>query len=145
VALTGDLHLDPAVLAGDHRVGDLLGLGAHLAEQPAHEALDGVDGVAGVHRGLAPGQRADEALPAAGEGDDGGGGATALGIGDDGGLAALHHGHHAVGGTEIDADGLGHVRGPSRVLEGEPVRPGERRIRRLRGGQLPMYLGVRPC
>ena len=112
--LAGHIHLDPAVLAGDHLVGDLLGLVGHLAEQTAHEALDGVDGVAGVHRRLAPGQCPDEALPAAGECDHGGGGATAFGIGDDGGLSALHHCHHAVGGTEIDADGLGHGLGPSR-------------------------------
>ena len=109
VVLAVDLHLGAAVLAGDDLVRDLLRLGAHLAEQPAHEALDGVDGVLGVDCGLTPGQLSDQALTGARERDHRRGGAAALGVGDDDGLAALHHCDHAVGGAEVDADGLCHV------------------------------------
>src|SRR3954453_11041752 len=55
------------------------------------------------------GAGAGEPLAALGEGDDGRGGATTLGVLDDGGLTALEHRHARVRRAEVDADGLAHV------------------------------------
>ena len=134
MAFAGDLHLDAAVLAGHDLVGHLLGLGGHLADLAAHEALDGVDGVLWIHGGLAPGQLPDEALAGPRERDDRRRGAATFGVRDDDRLSSLHHRHHAVGGAEIDADGLCH--GSLLGLEcheAAPVAPGSG------------YLAALPC
>ena len=82
---------------------------AHLGLLAAHEALDGEDGVGGVGHGLALGHRADQALTARREGDDGRGCAAALRVLDHRRLAALQDGHARVRGAEVDPDGLCHV------------------------------------
>jgi hypothetical protein len=105
--ISGDARV--ATGAGDDLVGDDRLLLADLGLLAAHEALDGEDGVLRVGDGLPLGDRADEALAALREGDDGGGGAAALGVLDDGRLAALEDGHARVRGAEVDADGLAHV------------------------------------
>ena len=46
--------------------------------------------------------------PSLAKATDRGRGASAFGVGDDGGLAALHDGHHRVGGAQVDADDLAH-------------------------------------
>ena len=98
-----------AVGTGDDLVGDDRLLLAYLGLLAAHEALDREDGVLRVGHSLALGDRADEALAGAGEGDNGRGRATALGVLDHGRLAALQHGHARVGRAEVDAYCLGHV------------------------------------
>ena len=108
VLLAARLDARVAVRAGDDLVGDDRLLLAHLGLLAAHEALDGEDGVLRVGDRLALGDGADEALAALREGDDGRGGATALGVLDDGRLAALEDGHARVRRAEVDADGLGH-------------------------------------
>jgi hypothetical protein len=74
----------------------------------AHVALDGADGPVRVRDRLALRDLADEHLAVLGEGDDGRRRATALGVGDDDGLTALEGADDAVGGAEVDADGLCH-------------------------------------
>ena len=72
-------------------------------------ALDRGDGAVDVGDRLTLGDLADEDLAGLGEGDDGGGGATALGVRDDGGLATLEDGDSRVGGTQVDTDSACHV------------------------------------
>ena len=80
--------------------GDLV-VGAHLT-------LDGHDGAVGVRDGLTLGGLADHALAVLRKSDDGRRGAVAFGVRDDDGLAALHDGHAAVGGAEIDTNNFTH-------------------------------------
>ena len=89
------LHLDGGIaVAGAHDfVRHALDFLLHLLEFAAHEALDGIDGVAGVGDGLAFGGIADHALAGLGESDDGRGGAFAFGIFQDNRFAALHDRH----------------------------------------------------
>src|ERR1035437_8241625 len=100
-----------------------------IVEAAAHEALDGVDGVAGVGDGLPFGQLAYETIAALRESDDRGDGPTALGGRDDGGLPALHHRHDGVRRAQVDADDLAHLVGAPcwslvRQLVCEMVSPG---------------------
>ena len=91
----------------------------------AHVPLDRAERAVGVGDGLALGDLADQDLAALGEGDDGRGRARSLGVGDDDRVTALEDGDDGVGGTEVDADGLGHGT-VSCVLEGGDAnrRPG---------------------
>ena len=94
---------------------DLIGhqaLGAlHLGvvETPAHEALDGIDGVGWVGDCLTLGQLPDQAFAGLGESHDRRHGPAALGRGDDDGFATLHNRHHRVGSPQIDTYNLAHV------------------------------------
>ena len=89
-----------------------------VVEPTAHEALDRIDGVAGIGDGLALGELADEALTGLGERDDRRDRPAALGGRDDGRLAALHDGHDGVRGAEVDADDLAHGCGGSLSVRG---------------------------
>ena len=73
-------HGDVAVGGLDDLVGYAFDFLRHFVEFAAHEAFDGIDGVARVGDGLALGRLADEPLAALGERDDGRRGALALGI-----------------------------------------------------------------
>ena len=73
-----------------------------------HVTLHRADRAVGVGDGLTLGHFADEHLAGLGESDHRRGRATALGVRDDDGLARLQHGHHRVGGTEVDTDCLSH-------------------------------------
>ena len=108
VRLAADLDDGVAVRAGLDVVrhdGHLFG---HVAVLAAHEALDREHGVLGVGDGLTPGDAAYQALAALRERDHRRRGATALTVRDDGRLAALEHGHGAVGRAQVDADYLAH-------------------------------------
>ena len=74
----------------------------------ADVALDGPDGAIGVGDGLTLGHLTHEDLAVLGEGHDRRRRVGALGVGDDDRIATLEGGDHGVGGTEVDADGLGH-------------------------------------
>ncbi len=92
-------HFDGGVAIGgaDDFIGDAFDFLLDFIELAAHEALDGIYGVAGVGDGLPFGGVADDAFTGFGEGDDGRGGALALGIFENFGLAAFHDRHTRVG------------------------------------------------
>jgi hypothetical protein len=104
------LRLDArvAVLALRDLVGDDRHLLRDLVRLASHEALDREDRVLRVRHLLALRGRADEPLTVVRERDHGRRRAAALGVRDHGRLAALEHGHAAVGRPEVDADGLRH-------------------------------------
>ena len=108
VLLAADLDARVAVRGLHDLVGHELDLVEHLVVPATHEALDREDGVLGVRDGLALGDLADQDLPFLGEADDGRRETVALRVGDDDRVAPLHDGHDRVGGSEIDADHLGH-------------------------------------
>ena len=70
----------------------------------AHEALDRVDGAAGVGDGLPLGRVTDQPVALVGKGDDAGGQAVPLLVGDDLDFVPLHDGHDRVRRTQVDAD-----------------------------------------
>ena len=109
VLLVAGLDANVAVRALDDLVRDDRHLLRDLVVLAPHEALDREDRVLRVRDLLALGRRADEPLPVAGERDDGGRRAPALGVRDDGRLTALQHRHAGVRRAEIDTDGLCHV------------------------------------
>src|SRR5699024_3848829 len=74
----------------------------------AHLTLDGGDGAGVVGDGLPLGDGAHHPLAGLGEGDHRRGGPAALGVGNHHRLAALHDGHTAVGGAQINSDDTGH-------------------------------------
>jgi hypothetical protein len=98
-----DLDVGVAVFAFHDLEGHVGGLGLHLGEFAADEALGGEHRVARVRDGLTLGGLADQPLAGLGEGDDRRSRAGALSVGDDHRLAAFHHGHARVGGAQIDA------------------------------------------
>lgn len=100
----GTIEFDVAVVVSDDSVRDLLGLFVDLRHFPSDEPLNREEGVFGVDDGLTLGNLADESVAVFGVGDDGGGGALALGVGDYSGLASFHGGDGGVGGSQIDAD-----------------------------------------
>jgi hypothetical protein len=104
VALATHFDRGHVVRAGDDFVGypRLLGLGFRGAL--AHEALDREDRILRVGDGLALGDLAHQALAVFREADDRRGCATALGVWNHHGIATFQHGHHRVGGSEVDAD-----------------------------------------
>src|SRR5262249_41153640 len=90
-----------------------LDLVENLIVPASHEALDREDGVLGVRDRLALGDLADENLPFLREADHGRRETMAFRVGDDDGVASLDDGHYRVGGAEIDADYLSHMRAVS--------------------------------
>ncbi|KAI3485069.1 hypothetical protein L1887_51742 [Cichorium endivia] len=108
LALVLDADLGLTTDAGDLE-GPVLHVGLDLGvvELAADETLGVEDGVVGVHGDLVLGSIADETLRV-GEGDIGGGGAVTLIVGNDLDAVVLPDGDTRVGGTEIDADSLGH-------------------------------------
>ncbi len=92
-------HGGVAVGGANDFVGDAFEFLLDLVEFAAHEALDGIDGVARVGDGLALGRLADEPFAALGERDDGRRGALAFGIFQNERFAAFHDGHAGVGGA----------------------------------------------
>ncbi len=75
----------------------------------AHVALDGPDGAVDVGDGLVLGGLSDEYLTVTRECNDGRSGPRAFGVGDDSRFAALEHGHHGVGGAEVDSNSTRHL------------------------------------
>ena len=67
ILLAADVHAGVAVVAADHLIRDHLHFFADFVVAPAHEALDGEDGVLRIGDGLALGHLADQPLPALGE------------------------------------------------------------------------------
>ncbi len=99
LALHFDFHGGVAVGGAHDLVGDALDFLLHLVELAAHEALDGINGIARVGDGLAFGGIAHQAFAGLGESDDGRGGAFAFGILQNHRLAAFHDRHAGVGGS----------------------------------------------
>ena len=109
-----DVRLDAgvAVVVRDHFIryaGDLF---LHFVELAAHEALHGEDGVLRVRHGLAFRGLADEAFAVLGESDDGRSRVGAFRVGDDLEGVAVHDGHAAVGGAEVNTENLAHSNCP---------------------------------
>ncbi len=88
----GDPNHDPIVFARLDLVGHDLSLLDDLGEFAAHEALDRVDGVFGVHCRLPASEVADQPLAGLREGDNRGRGPRSFGVRNDHRLAALHDG-----------------------------------------------------
>lgn len=108
VQLAPDVEPRLAVLARHDVVRHRPGLGRDLVVVLTDEALGRVDGALGVEDRLAAGQLPDEPFAGVGEGDDGGGGAGALGVGEDRRFTALPRGDHRIGGAQVDTDCLRH-------------------------------------
>jgi len=108
--LAVDIHPGVAVVGLDDLVGHQLDVFLHgvFGEAAADQTLDGVQGVLRVGDRLALGRLADDDFAVLGERDHGRGGACAFAVLDDLGLAAFHDGDAGIGGTEVDADDLGH-------------------------------------
>ncbi len=83
-----------------------------LFELAADQALDGVQRVPRVGDGLALGGGADQDLAVFHVSDDRRRGARAFRVLDHLGRVALHDGHAAVGGTQVDTDDFAHVLAP---------------------------------
>ena len=79
-------------------------------------------GVAGIQHQLATCQLSHKQLAVTAETDDGGGGTTTLGTRDHLGSAALEHGHHRIGGAQIDANDSPHAPHAD-VSEGSGLNP----------------------
>ena len=109
VLLAACLHARIPVRSLHDLVGDDRHLLGDLVPLAAHEPLDREDRVLGIRHLLAPRGRPDEPLAVLRERDDRRRRAAALRVRDHGGLAALEHGHRAVGRAEIDADCLCHT------------------------------------
>ena len=99
-----------AILALGNGVGHQLHvlLGHRIVVTAADQALDRENGVITIGNRLALGRLADQPLTILGEGDDRRRGARPFRIFDDLGLAAVHHGHAAVGGAKVDTDDFTH-------------------------------------
>ena len=94
-----------------HHVDVLLHYG--VVELAADEALHREEGVLRIGDRLALGRLADEDFAVLGEGDDGRRGAVAFAVLDDARLAAFHDGDAGIGGAQVDADYLAHIKSPT--------------------------------
>ena len=110
ILLAADLDAGVAVVAADHFIRHHLHFFVDFVVAPAHEALDGEDGVLRIGNGLAFGHLADEPLPTFGEGHNRRCGAGSFLIGDDRGLAGFYHGHAGIGGAQVDTDDFSHCK-----------------------------------
>jgi len=116
VLFTAALDLDKFIRPAGDFVGDEFLFLGHLVVAPAHEPLDGENGVAGVGDGLAFGDLADQPFPLLADGHDRRRDTAALGVRDDGHLFAFADGDHGIRGSEVDSDDLitGHGAAPFR-------------------------------
>jgi hypothetical protein len=108
VLLAQGLHRHLAAAVGNDLVGHHGRLALDLVIGPAHEPLDREDRVGGVRDGLPLGHLPDQPFPLLGERNHRGRRAPSLRVGNDDGLAALHHRHAGVRGSEVDSDYLSH-------------------------------------
>ena len=90
-----------------------------LIPAAADEPLEIGKGVAGVEHELAPGRLAHQQLPLPAEAHHRGGGAPPLRIGDHQGTTAFEHGHHRVGGAQVDTNDP-----PHELVRDGPTLPG---------------------
>ena len=108
------VHLDfdtgVAVGAGDDLVRHPFEFLLDFIELASHEALDGVNGIAGVGDSLAFSGVADQAFPCFGEGHDGRRGTFAFGVFQNHRFAAFHDGHAGVSGSKINANYFCHIK-----------------------------------
>ena len=100
----GTDHPHVALVVGPHRVGHAEAAVLQLLPATADEALEIGEGVAGVQHQLAAGQLPHQQLLIATESHHRGRGTPSLGIGNDLRSAAFEHGHHRVGGAQVDAN-----------------------------------------
>ena len=100
-----DLHIGAGLL---HAIAHFLRFLVHLIHAAADEALHRIEGVFRVHHRLALGDLTHQLVLVLGVGHHRRSGAEPFGVGDHGGLAALHHGHAAVRGAEVNPNNLAH-------------------------------------
>ena len=105
-------HTHIALVIGPHRVRHAQAAVVELVPAAADEALEVGKGVARIEHQLAPGQLAHQQLLVTTESDHRWGGAPSLGIGNDLRPAAFEHGHHRVGGAQVDANDPPHETPP---------------------------------
>ena len=110
--LVVDLHADRIGTRADELVGHVLFGSGAFAGRTAHETLDGVDGLFGVGDSLTLCDVAHQTFTVLAESDNGRGGAETFRVGDHDRLAAFHHGHAAVGRTQVNTDNLAHFESP---------------------------------
>jgi|GEM_PF-2226631 len=108
------VHPDPDVAVGSRGdpVGDDLQgpLDLRVVKFPAHEALDGKDGVLRIDDGLPFGDLSYQSLPRLRvDGDDGREEPLPLRAGDDDGFSPHHHRADGVGGAQVNANNLTHT------------------------------------
>jgi hypothetical protein len=106
--LAADADPGVPVLALDDVVGHALVRLAELVETAADEALDRIDGVLRVGHGLPLGDRAHQNLTLVIPGDHGGRQPGPFLVHDDLGFLAVHHGHDAVGRSQVNSNDLTH-------------------------------------
>jgi hypothetical protein len=97
------------LLARTDLVRDHLHLFVDLVELPAHETLDGEDGVLRVGHRLPLGHLADQALARLRERHHRWRQSSPFGVGDDDGLAAFHDRNDRIGGAQVDSDDFAHL------------------------------------
>ncbi|ACO33777.1 NAD-specific glutamate dehydrogenase domain protein [Acidobacterium capsulatum ATCC 51196] len=98
-------------------VGHHLHFVVHFILAAAHEALDGVNRVLRIGNRLALGHLAHQTLAALGKSHHRRRGAAALFVGDHLRFAAFHHGHHGIGGSEVNSNNLCHCSLPAPVCK----------------------------
>ena len=117
-------HPHIALVVRPHAVGHTETALIELVPGPPHKALEIGEGVARVEHQLAAAQLAHQQLLVAVEAHHRGGGAPPLRIGDHLGAATFEHGHHRVGGAQVDANDAPHecsTDGPAAT--GSRIRP----------------------
>src|SRR6266540_2044673 len=128
VLLAVDVDARVAVRPLDDVVRDALHLVRDLAEAPAHEPLDGVDGLLRVRDRLPLRDLPDEPLAVLRVADDARRQPRTLLVRDDDCVLPLHHRDHGVRGAEVDADDLRH--GLVFLLDGAQRKSASSRVKR---------------
>ena len=105
-------HANVALIVGAHRVGHREAAVVELLPLTAHESLEVREGIAGVEHQLAAGQLTHQQLLVLAETHHRRRGAAPFSAGDHLGAAPLQHGHHGIGGAQIDADYARHRPSP---------------------------------
>ena len=101
-------HHGDAVALRDYLIGHHLHLFVHFAEAPAHEPLDGIDGVFRIGYRLPFGNLSDQAFARLRDAYNGRRGSRAFLVGDHDWFAPLHNRNYGIRGSQIDADNLTH-------------------------------------
>ena len=120
----GAHHPHVALIVSPHRVRNPKGPVFQLIPGPSHEALEVGEGVARVEHQLAASQLAHQQLLFAVEAHHRRGGPPPLQVGDHQGAATFEHGHHRIGGAQVDANDAPHecsVKGPAAPVPGDAL------------------------
>ena len=109
ILLTRDIHAGIPVVAADCLVRHHLHFFGDFVISPAHEALDGENGVFGIGDGLTLGDLANQPLTSFGECHYRRRGAVPFLVCNDRGLSAFHDGDAGIRGAKVNAYDLSHV------------------------------------